>query len=516
MHVSGSFLFPLALVLLGRPSPQELEGKELTRDPDFGVPGWGLKKGAEEQDPERGTIWRLEGVTEPGDWSHVGRYFRSVPAERRLEFRVAVRGTAQGQSVSINAFALNGDLRSAVKSWSEASEIGSDGWSTLTRSFVLPEGIGDLSVWVINATADEVLVADPSLVVREAAEAPLENLTRAGVIRATANTVVTAPEGVAGKVWFPIPLLTDQQVPLTFTLEVDPPRALRGFRWVPREDGRNLLCEVDLAPEATATRVRWESLVLVDARADAPLPEADWEDPPEEARPWLRATAVVQSDDPGIRAKADELREASPTVGDFAKAVIRFTARNQGTGAPFVTLDARAALACGGSCTSRANLAAALLRAGGVPARTSAHLPTWSGPLYEHWHVEYWHPGAGWTWLEPTLGHVRPQPFTMVVLNVALPEDEDQGFDEVIGHSGVMLGVARHAVHEHSPELERWTGPGSRNGSSTRPARWSSSTVRPTNVPRSSRPPAKPGRRWRSAARQASPRPSGPQGSSGP
>ena len=89
-----------------------------------------------------------------------------------------------------------------------------------------------------------------------------------------------------------------------------------------------------------------------------------------------------------------------------------------------------------------------------MPARTAAHLPTWSGPLYEHWHVEYWHPGAGWTWIEPTKGEMRPKPWTLVVLNVANPEDEDQGFDPIIGHSGVMSGVPRFAVHEHSVELQ--------------------------------------------------------------
>jgi hypothetical protein len=115
---------------------------------------------------------------------------------------------------------------------------------------------------------------------------------------------------------------------------------------------------------------------------------------PKEAEPWLRPAGCVQSDDPDIRAKAEELARGTADVGEYARRVTRFTTLNPYRGFA-ATLSARDALHCGNTCTGRANLAAALLRARGMPARAEAHLPTWSGPLFCHWLVEYWHPGVG-------------------------------------------------------------------------------------------------------------------------
>ncbi len=174
---------------------------------------------------------------------------------------------------------------------------------------------------------------------------------------------------------------------------------------------------------------------------------------PRKRQPWTRSTACVQSDDPAIREKANELAKGTEGVEAYARRVIEFTAHHQGKeGVPFDTLDARKGLDCGGSCTSRANLAAALLRARGIPARTVAHLPTWSGPLYEHWLVEYWHPGAGWVWLESSLGQFRPLPCTLVVLGVANPEDEDRAFDPLQTRQ-VMPGAPHLSVHVGSEPL---------------------------------------------------------------
>ena len=71
--------------------------------------------------------------------------------------------------------------------------------------------------------------------------------------------------GASGTVSFPIPLVGEHQVPLTFALDVQPPEALSGFRWVERDDGLNWLCEVDVVPPATGASVAWTALVLVDA-----------------------------------------------------------------------------------------------------------------------------------------------------------------------------------------------------------------------------------------------------------
>jgi hypothetical protein len=182
------------------------------------------------------------------------------------------------------------------------------------------------------------------------------------------------------------------------------------------------------------------------------LPKAKVIAPPDVAR-WTRSTVCVQSDDPAIRAKAELLASGTDDVESYARKVMAFTSTNRGTGAKFDALDAKQALACGGSCTSRANLAAALLRAHGIPARTVSHLPAWyKGPLYEHWLVEYWHPSVGWVWIEPTLGRFQPAPNKIVVLATSNPEDEDKALDPVHLRS-IMPGAAYLSGDEFSKDL---------------------------------------------------------------
>jgi hypothetical protein len=155
----------------------------------------------------------------------------------------------------------------------------------------------------------------------------------------------------------------------------------------------------------------------------------------------------VQSADPDIKAKAEELAKGTDDIETYAKRVIEFTTRNPMRPELFGALDAKNALRCGSSCTGRANLAAALMRARGIPARTVAHLPTWSGPLFCHWMIEYWHPGVGWVSMEPTLNQPQPPPWGVVVINVANPADEDEAFKWEL-RNGVMAGVPRRAARE--------------------------------------------------------------------
>jgi hypothetical protein len=247
-------------------------------------------------------------------------------------------------------------------------------------------------------------------------------------------------------------------VPLTFELSSTPAQALKSYRWRQRPDGINWTCEATVAPPTEGAVIRWESLVLVNDRARVKLPRTSKPEVTKSLEDWTRSTACVQSSDPAIQAQALKLSKDAPDLGSYARSVAQFTATNYGKpGSTFDTLDARKALDCGGSCTSRANLAAALLRARGVPARTLAHLPTWSGPLYEHWLVEYWHPGVGWIWLETSQGVTQPAPWTVVVLNVAGPADEDKSLDP-IHLRYVMPGAPYLSTCLLSKELLRASG----------------------------------------------------------
>jgi hypothetical protein len=275
-----------------------------------------------------------------------------------------------------------------------------------------------------------------------------------GLIRAEMAEVFRVKEpGVAGKVTFPIPGTYRDQVPLAFRIEVQPPDALKGSRLIRRADGMNWLCEVEVAPPKDKAMVRWEALVFVGGRPTEALPRARKPEVPEETQKWTRSAGCVQSDDPGIQAKAAALAEGTDDVGEYASRVIRFTTMNPYRAELCRTLDARGALLGGSSCTGRANLAAALLRARGIPARTVAHLPTWCGPLFTHWLVEYWHPGVGWVWMEPTLDQPQPPSWTAVVVNVSKPSDEDDAFGWT-RTSGIAAGVPRHSARELTAGLQ--------------------------------------------------------------
>lgn len=250
----------------------------------------------------------------------------------------------------------------------------------------------------------------------------------------------------APKLLLPLPLNYREQVPLTYELTVEPPERLESARlyedrpgnWVaevvlkPLEDGP---ASGDSRPNRAAVgdafaELRWTALVLAAPRAfddfpkQAALPDA-W---PVEARPWLRATKYAEADDPNLRTVARELRGDSNDVPRIIRRTLarlrEIQRRQKGRCA---ALGAAEALEKQGSCTSNANLAAALLRANGIPARILAGYPSWSGPLQTHYTVEAWVPGYGWYPLESTLTKAPWPPSGQIQVAILPPEYEDQG-----------------------------------------------------------------------------------------
>lgn len=273
----------------------------------------------------------------------------------------------------------------------------------------------------------------------QCADATAPAQTANTLVEATCITRVKSTEnGKFGMVSLPVPGLYREQFPLIFNLSVKPAGALLDYHFEKRADGKNWLCKVNIKPPNNSEAfITWKSLVLISARKKRELPKVQLTSIPAqiptEAKPWIRSTACVQSSDAGIKSKAEELVKGTSDLETYARKIIKFTSENQGKpGAKFNSLDARKALECGGSCTSKANLSAALFRARGIPARTISHLPTWGGgDLFEHWLTEYWHPGAGWVWVEPSLDRFQPAPNELVMLAVSNPEDEDKAFDPI-------------------------------------------------------------------------------------
>jgi hypothetical protein len=473
VFITAAMLVALFGLCLTSRARQVAPGSELLKNPTFKqqAEGWILRGAVPDPDLRHGesASVRLGGV-EPGpdSWSHAGVSISPVPTDRELRFECQVRGHADAQQASVNVFGYDDDDDLTFAASTQLNLIAGQ-WILLTREYVLPRGTKTFTAWLINSTAHPISASDAHLTVggRKQAGARIakppqgdrpkgERLDGPGVVRARAQAAVAARgDDDVGILTFPIPGTYRDQVPLTFDVHVEPPGAIKSYRWVRRADGRNWLCEVTVAPKQQGALIEWEALVLVGPGKNGSLPKADRPQAPEEAAPWTRSTACVQSADAAIRARATDLADGTQGIEAFARRVIKFTSRNQGKpGVAFDTLDARKGLDCGGSCTSRANLAAALLRARGIPARTVAHLPTWSGPLYEHWLVEYWHPGAGWVWLESSLGQFQPPPCSVVVLSVANPEDEDRAFDPLQCRH-VMPGAPHFSVHVGSKQLYR-------------------------------------------------------------
>lgn len=284
---------------------------------------------------------------------------------------------------------------------------------------------------------------------------PIASLQGPGVIHLTMQAPVKAfGASQTGTVTIPMPGLYRDQVPLDFHMTALPKNALRGYVLARRPDGLNWVCRAVVTPPKRGMLLRWTSDVLVFERPAALLPKVPLPASAPPGNAWTQATVCVQSGDPAIRAKAQELAQGNPDTETYVRRVLAFTATNRGTGARFDSLDAAKALTCGGSCTNRANLAAALLRARNIPARTVSHMPAWSqgNPFYEHWLTEYWHPGIGWVSIEPTLGIMQPSPTEIAVLSVSSLADENRALDPVHLRF-IMPGAAYLSACELSPEL---------------------------------------------------------------
>jgi transglutaminase-like putative cysteine protease len=228
----------------------------------------------------------------------------------------------------------------------------------------------------------------------------------------------------------PVPLDYREQVPLTYLLAVDPPVAVRSMNT--REDRPgNWVVQVVLAPFDSPGRVHleWSSLVLVAPRSFGDVPRhasipREW---PAEARPWLASTSCVQAADPRIQQVARSLRGDGRDVPQIIQSTLtrlrEIYDHQRGVG---TSLDAVQALEHTGSCTSCANLAAALLRANGIPARILAGYPTWFGPLQTHYMVEAWMPGYGWYPLESTLLRAPWDPYQQVNVSIVPTDYENE------------------------------------------------------------------------------------------
>ena len=201
-------------------------------------------------------------------------------------------------------------------------------------------------------------------------------------------------------VLLPVPLAYRQQVPVTYELAVDPPEAANSIT-IYQDTAHNHVAKVSvvLRNRRDKVAIKFRSLVLVGPSSFGDVPDRaeipdQW---PEQCQPWLKSTWCVDSQHDTIRALSKEIRDDADDVMTLIAAVQKragtVLSKAQGE---FKDLTAVAALTRRGSCTSNANLVAALLRASNIPARVVAGYPSWSPPLQTHYIVEAYVPQFGW------------------------------------------------------------------------------------------------------------------------
>ena len=237
--------------------------------------------------------------------------------------------------------------------------------------------------------------------------------------------VMVKENGKTGTVTFPAPSDYSGQVVVSLKVESQPPSALKSWKWQDRADKLNSTIVATVAPEGKGAWITYTAQVLCP-------PEPVYRTMLKPNQEWQTSTACVQSTDPEIKALAEKLKEGTKDQSEYVDRVTMWVARNTGQkGEQFTSLDAKRGLKCGGSCTNRANLCAALLRADGIPARTVAHMPTWAvGKFYQHWLTEYWTEDGSWSMVEPTIGVKHPARNTVIVLAISTTEDESKAFDK--------------------------------------------------------------------------------------
>jgi hypothetical protein len=208
-------------------------------------------------------------------------------------------------------------------------------------------------------------------------------------------------------VLLPLPLAYRQQAPVTYELTVDPPEAATRVT-IDQDTPPNHVAKVSVVLSRTRDKVdiTFRSLVLVGPSSFSDVPDRveipdQW---PEECQPWLKSTWCVDAQHDKIQALSKEIRDGADDVMTLIAGV------KERAGTVFATaqglamdLTAVEALTGRGSCTSNANLVAALLRASHIPARVVAGYPSWSGPLQTHYIVEAYVPQFGWYPIESSL-----------------------------------------------------------------------------------------------------------------
>jgi len=375
-----------------------------------------------------------------------------LPVGHRLHVSAWVKG-AKCEVSPVLTIAIMGPQGTLAFGTSQgtSSPNGDFGWTRIEASVPVPDGSTSALLSALLPGTGEVWFDDvaaakgDTLTAAERRAQPLEK--GPGLLRVHSQMEYSLRTGAApsgfGRAGAPetpatgprlliaLPLDYREQVPLTYEMTSTPPERIRSARVYEDRPG-NRVVQVELLPLRPGEKVLldWTSVVLVGHRSFRDVPKrallpAQW---PDEARPWLAASLCAESDDPRIRRVAASIRDTSADVVAIIAQTLTWMSDQKTEGRPMCSVfDAVQALDHSGSCLSNANLATALLRANGIPARILGGYPSWSwDPLGCHFIVEAYVPAYGWFPIEPSRFHAPVPPSDQIEVSIVPVEYEDE------------------------------------------------------------------------------------------
>ena len=235
----------------------------------------------------------------------------------------------------------------------------------------------------------------------------------------TVNQAITG-----GKLYKHLPVIYKNSSPVYLKLITDEiPGKIYSYK-ILNKDGDNNILEIMFNPLSSGENfnVTFECWVLNPANYYTDLPQqvsfSELNDIPGEAADYLNSSDIIQSDNNLIIQKANELKGTSNNIIQVAKNIICF-AGDTISYVGYGLQDALSTLNRGYAvCTGKANLAAALFRALGIPARVLM-------VAYTHYLVEIYLPSYGWVRGESTIGQFPYDDHNNIVMFANTPTEEE-------------------------------------------------------------------------------------------
>ena len=256
-------------------------------------------------------------------------------------------------------------------------------------------------------------------------------MTGPGLIAGMGGARVKLLKSGTQSVMMPLPQMTGGQVPICYFIRSMPSEAAIEYQLQRREKLNDVVSVSLTGNRGQEIRLEWSSVILVAGNVVSPNKE--------KADSYRHATACVQSESPEVQRIAEKLWPESERVEEYVRRIQQFVREMNMTKRPR-SLDALGILDSGmnGICTANSNLAAALLRAKGIGARSMAVIPPTSQRLEMHRIVEYDDNGQ-WQWFDPSSLHadVPMRPFQTMIVAKTTVADEDLAMKPRMGS---MLG----------------------------------------------------------------------------